>query len=316
MKIHEGPQVIAADIITEGRKRTQQWLIDKELRIRAGAPLSENDVLASETKLYSLPNVFDWASIDPREPVTDQPHADVLVKVHEAKPNTITYSFGFEVINRGGNVPAGTTPVTPVPTGSALSNFTTSEKTFYGRGNPLTYTRSNVLGTAQSVSAGGFAGRLDQRGQSTYTIPYLAKTEWQMSGTLSAEHSSQNPIFSDLTGAAGVQFQRSLNAKKTKTLFLRYDGRLSDITSLIIPQLVPPDQRRVLLSGPGASFVSDTRDNPLDAHRGLYHSYEISVYPSNSALISVLPGFWARRPTIGSCLLEGWCGPIKSGWRG
>jgi len=100
-----------------------------------------------------------------------------------------------------------------------------------------------------------------------------------MSGTLSGEHSSQNPIFSDDTADVGIQFLHNLNEKKTKAVFLRYDGRYTYLTTLVIPQLVPPDQRRVVLSGPTVSFVSDTRDNPLDAHRGVYNSYEISVYP-------------------------------------
>jgi outer membrane protein assembly factor BamA len=277
-EIYEGPQVITADIVTVGRQHTQQWLIDRALRIRKGAPLSENNVLASETKLYGL-NIFDWASIDPLQPVTDQPRADAIVKVHEAKPNTITYSVGFEIINRGGSVPAGTTPVTPVPTGSALNNFVTSEKTFYGPRGTFSYTRNNVFGLAQSFSVGGFAGRLDQRFQGTYSIPYVHGSDWQMSGTLSGEHSSQNPIFSDDTANVGIQFQHNLNLKKTKAVFLRYDGRYTYLTTLVIPELVPPDQRRVLLSGPTASFVSDTRDNPLDAHRGFYSSYEISIYP-------------------------------------
>jgi outer membrane protein insertion porin family len=277
-QINEGPQVITGDILTEGRGHTKQWLVDKALRLRSGAPLSENDTLASETKLYGL-NVFDWASIDPREPVTDEPKAVVLVKLHEAKLNTITYSFGFEIIKRGGSVPGGTVPITPVPTGSALANFTTDEKTFYGPRGSFTYTRNNVLGSAESLSFGGFAGRLDQRGQTTYTIPYLNRTDWQMSSTLSGELNSENPIFSDRTGDISVQFQHALNEKKTKRVFFRYDGRLTVLTTLIIPELVPLDQRRVRLSGPTASFVSDSRDNPLDAHRGFYHSYEIGIDP-------------------------------------
>jgi outer membrane protein assembly factor BamA len=49
---------------------------------------------------------------------------------------------------------------------------------------------------------------------------------------------------------------------------------------LLIPELVPPNQLNVHLSTLSASWVHDTRDNVLDAHRGIYQNYEIGINPA------------------------------------
>src|SRR6202012_3643878 len=92
---------------TDGRQHTRQSLINKQVRLSSGQPLSENAMLSSESRLYNL-EIFDWAEVDPKRAITDQTSEDVVIKVHEAKRNSIVYGFGFQVLNRGGNVPGGT----------------------------------------------------------------------------------------------------------------------------------------------------------------------------------------------------------------
>jgi outer membrane protein insertion porin family len=276
--IIEGPQVKTATIITDGRDHTKQSMIDREVPIKSGEPLSENELLSSESRLYNL-GIFDWAQIDPRRAITDQNSEDVVIKVHEAKRNSIVYGFGFQVINRGGSLPSGTVALPGLPGIGLPSNFRTSEQTFWGPDGTFEYTRRNLRGRAESATVSIFAGRLDQRGTFTYTVPYLQGTRWKGSAILSAEHDSQNPIFTSRLGNAGYQFERALNKKKTSNLFLRYNFQLTRISNLIIPELVPPDQLNVRLSTVSASFIHDTRDNPLDAHRGTYQSYQIGVSP-------------------------------------
>ncbi len=75
----------------------------------------------------------------------------------------MTYGFGFEVVNRGGSVPSGTVALPGLPPVGLPSNFTTSETTYYGPRGSFQYTRNNVRGKGESLSATAFAGRLDQR---------------------------------------------------------------------------------------------------------------------------------------------------------
>ena len=93
--------------------------------------------------------------MDPRRQITTQTNEDVLVKVHEAKRNTMTYGFGFEVINRGGSIPSGTVALPNLPPVGLPSNFTTSQTTYYGPRGSFQYTRNNVRGKGESLSATG-----------------------------------------------------------------------------------------------------------------------------------------------------------------
>ncbi|MFB3918249.1 MAG: POTRA domain-containing protein [Terriglobales bacterium] len=278
--LDEGPQVRTATVVTLGREETQQKLINHDLvDIRTGHPLTEDGMFTSETQLYKS-GVFDWAAVDPRRQVTTQTQEDVLVKVHESRPNAITYGFGFEVINRGGSVPSGTVAVPGLPPVGLPSTFKTSEKTFWGPRGTFEYTRKNVRGKAESISFAGFAGRLDQRGSVTYTDPTFRWTKWKTSASISGEHNSENPIFTSRQGLFEYQGQRALNPDESTNLFLRYEFRQTGLTRLLIPALISPQDTHVRLSTVSISYVRDTRDHALDAHKGIYESFELSMSPS------------------------------------
>lgn len=278
-EISEGPQVTTATIVTTGRQHTQQAVIDRQLRVRPGKPMDQNTMLSSESHLYNL-GIFDWAEVDPKNVITDQKTEDVVVKVHEAKRNSIIYGFGFEVVNRGGSVPSGTVAVPGIPPIGLPSNFKTSEKTFWGPRGTFQYTRRNVRGRAESYTFGAFAGRLDQRASFTYTDPYFRGSKWKGSALFSIEHDAQNPIFTARLGNAGYQFERPWRNSRKTTVFLRYNYQVTRISNLLIPELVPPNQLNVRLSTLAASFIHDTRDNVLDAHKGWYYSAELDANPS------------------------------------
>jgi outer membrane protein insertion porin family len=276
--INEGPRVETASVVTLGRKDTRQTLIDRTAQLKAGQPMREDELLTSESKLYNL-GVFDWTEIDPRRHITTQTREDVLVKVHEAKKNSLTYGFGFEVINRGGNVPSGTVALPNLPAVGLPSNFKTSEKTFWGPRVSLEYTRKNVRGKAETFTIGGLAARLDQRADLTFTDPHFRGTEWASTLTASGEHNTENPIFSSRLAEFGYQLQHPLNPDKTRNVFLRYSIRQTGITDLLIPDLVPPEDRHVRLSTLSATYIRDTRDRVLDAQKGIYQSFQFDFNP-------------------------------------
>jgi len=63
--------------------------------------------------------------------------------------------------------------------------------------------------------------------------------------------------------------ERLLNEAATRTLTLRYDYRQTALTNLLIPDLVSPEDQHVRLSTLSGTYVRDTRDHPLDAHKGI-----------------------------------------------
>jgi outer membrane protein assembly factor BamA len=276
--IYEGPRVETGNLIALGRKQTQQRFVDEDLAsLRPGAPLTESDILRAGTELYNHPGVFDWAEVDPRRPVTTQTREDVLVKVHEAKRNEFTYGIGFEVINRGGSLPSGTVALPSLPPVGLPSNFTTSQKTFYGPRGTAQYTRNNIYGKGDSLSLTAFAGRLDQRGAAYLISPKLFWAAWQATTSLSIERNEENPIFSYQQGLGSFQLQKPIDRSGKDLLFLRYSLNKTSLTRIVISQLVPEEDRNVRLSTLAANLTRDTRDNPLDEHSGVLRSLELNL---------------------------------------
>jgi outer membrane protein insertion porin family len=274
--IYEGPKVDAGDLVTLGRAHTKQRLIDEDVSgIKPGQPLTETELLIAGSKLYDHPGVFDWAEVDPKRDITTQKKEDVIVKVHEASRNELTYGIGFEVINRGGSIPSGTVALPNLPPVGLPTGFQTSETTFYGPRGTIQYTRNNLRGKGDSLSLTGFAGRLDQRFGAYFIVPNFRWSQWKATSSVSAERDEENPIFSSQEELASTQLQRSIDKAKKDTLFLRYSFSQTDITSVLIQALVPDKDRNVRLSTVAANLTRDTRDNAMDEHKGVLESVEL-----------------------------------------
>ena len=277
--ILEGPRVMVGSVATLGAKVTRQSLIDKTVRLKPETPLREDDMLAAEGRLYSL-GIFDWAEIDPRRQITTQSEEDVLVKLHEGRQNDIKYGFGFEVLNRGGSIPSGTIALPGLPPVGLPTSFKTSQKTFWGPRATLQYTRSNFRGLGETLTFAALGARLVQRGSASYANPHFVGSNWGSNLTLSGERNSENPIFTSRTGDFGFQLERLLNEAATRTLTLRYDYRQTALTNLLIPDLVSAQDQHVRLSILSGTYVRDTRDHPLDAHKGMYQTLELGINPT------------------------------------
>src|SRR6476646_9073874 len=278
-QIEEGPQVQTASVAPVGAQHTRPEIIGRNTNIKVGKPLIETSLLRGESQLHTL-GAFDWASVDTRAPITDDPNAAVLVKLHESKRNTIAYGFGFQVINRGGSIPSGTIALPGLPPVGLPQKFTPSQKTFWGPEGSVEYTRRNFRGRAETITLSAFGGRLDQRASASWANPTSWNTGWSSTVTFSAERTSENPVYTARLGGAGVQFEHFLDKNKQKSVIFRYDFRRTQLSNITIPDLVAPEDENVRLSGVSAGFSRDSRDNPLDAHKGIYQSFQIDLNPS------------------------------------
>jgi outer membrane protein insertion porin family len=277
-EITEGPQVYTRVVEPLGASRTDPRVVLRNVQAETGQPLSATALLLGESRLYSL-GIFDWVSIDTRRPVGDSSDADVLVKLHEGKRNSITYSVGFEATERGGSIPGGKVAVPGLPPVEVPSTYQTSEESIWGPTGSVQYTRNNIRGRAESFTIGGFASRLDLQGSTAWNFPSLRNTSWSTNFSLSAERDKQNPLYTADLASAILQFQKFLDSDHAKSVFFRYTFNRTNLTNLLIPELVPPEDQDVRLSGISGSFVRDTRDNPIDAHKGIYESAELDFYP-------------------------------------
>jgi outer membrane protein insertion porin family len=280
-RIFEGPKVSTGDLVTLGRVQTSQRLIDADVSaLRPGQPLTATDLLTSGSRLYDHTGIFDWAEVDPKRQITRQTKEDVLIKVHEAKRNEFTYGIGFEVIKRGGSIPGGTVAFPGLPPIGLPSDYSTNEVTFWGPRGTVLYTRNNIRGKGESLSLTGFAGRLDQRAAIYYIDPNFRWSSWKTIASASYERNEQNPIYSSQQALASIQVQRFVDSAKHDTVFFRYSFSKTDLTRIEIPDLIPTEDEHVRLSTLAANFTRDTRDNPLDEHKGVLQSLELDFNPT------------------------------------
>jgi outer membrane protein assembly factor BamA len=277
--IDEGPQTRIAEVIQVGAQHTRRDYIDTTTDLQPGAPLSLGKLLESESRLYNT-TVFDWVSVDTREQVTTQTEEDVLVKAHDAKRNSLAYGVGLEISPRTGNLPAGTVAVPGLPPIVIPGlQYSESQRQFVSPRGSVQYTRLNLRGKGETASIAGLVSRLDQRGIFTYADPHFRWVKWSSLLSASAERTSENPIFTARHGEASFQLERPWGASKTQRIQLRYRFGRTNLTNLLIPELVLPEDRSVRLSTFSATYIRDTRDKPLDAHHGFYQTLDLSITP-------------------------------------
>jgi outer membrane protein insertion porin family len=242
-------------------------------------------------------NIFDWASVGPRKPITDQTDEMTLVKVHEAKRNEVTYGFGFEVSHRGGNIPTGTVALPGAATiGLNGYQIAPSQETFASPRGLVEFTRRNMRGLGETVGTSLLLSRLDQKFLATYGQPHFVGTSWQSLTSFSLERTSENPLFTASLGDAAFQVEKLLSHKSNTRLQLRYDFNKTDLSHVIVPQLVLPQDKNVRLSTFSVTLIRDTRDKPLDAHRGSFATVNVGITPTalgSSANLAKLFGQYA-----------------------
>ena len=276
--IDEGTQVHISDVAFVGEIHTKVSFLKQNTSVKSGAPLSEVKVLGSESSLYNL-GIFDSASVDPRTPITDQTTEQVLVRVHEEKRNSLAYGFGLLYTPVEGSLSSGIVALPGLPTLGLPKNFKVIEKTVFSPLGSLEYSRLNMFGRAETASASTFLSVLDQRGSVSYADPQFRGLNWSALLSASGERSAQNPLFTARLGTASIQFERNLNAARTERLQFSYAFQRTSLTDLLIKNFIPLEDQNVHSSMLSASFIRDTRDKPLDAHRGVFETLDFGVSP-------------------------------------
>jgi outer membrane protein assembly factor BamA len=279
--VTENQLVRVSDVVYLGQKDTRLPLIAKTAKIPAETPMRRAQMLEAESRLYDL-NIFDWSSVGPRKPITVQSDEMALVKVHEAKRNEITYGFGFEVSHRGGNIPTGTVAL---PGGGGAiglngNQIAPSQSTFASPRGLIEFNRRNMRGLAETASASLLLSRLDQRVLTTYGQPHFIGSQWQSLTSVSVERNSENPLFTSSLGDVSFQLERLISTKTNTRVQFRYDFNKTNLSHILVPDLVLNQDRSVRLSTASASIIRDTRDKPLDAHRGMYSTINLGITPT------------------------------------
>lgn len=312
--VTENQMVRIRKIIYEGQQHTRMWLLRRTSNLRTETPLNQRQLLRSETRLYDL-GVFDWASVEPKQSITDQRQEDTIVRMHEAKRTEINYGFGFEIEARGGTVPTGTVAVPGLPPISVGNHqVAPSQGTYASPRGSIELVRRNMRGLGETASFSALASRLDYRGLASYTDPHLIGTNWNGLTSLLYERTTENPLFGASIETGSVQLEHLLNHWTNTSLQLRYEFNHTSLSELLVPALVLPRDRNVQLSTVSAAFIRDTRDHPLDAHKGSFSTVNLGLTPtalgSSANFAKLFSQYATYKPFLGVI----WANSIRLGF--
>jgi len=277
----EEHQLVRIDqVLYLGQERTRTSLISKTAEIPIESPMQQGQLLEAESRLYDL-GIFDWSSVGPRKPIANQTDETAVVKVHEAKRNELAYGIGFEIGRRGGNTPSGSVPL-PGGGSIGLNGFQVapSQSTFASPRGSLQYTRRNMRGLGETFSTFILASQLDYRFLTTYGQPRFFSAGWSSLSSFSLERNSENPLFTASMGDLSFQVERLISRKHNTRAQIRYDLNKTVLSNLLVPDLVLEQDRNVRLSTFSGTLLHDTRDKPLDAHRGIYGTLDFGITPT------------------------------------
>ena len=140
-------------------------------------------------------------------------------------------------------------------------------------------TRINLFGLGQTLGLQTAASTIDQRAAITYFIPQFVSNE-KLSLTTTALIENSNDIRTYTAHRREASIQLAQRLSRAYTLEYRLVFRNVSLSNVKIQQLLVP-----LLSQPETvglesfSFIQDKRDDPADAHHGIFTSLDLSYAP-------------------------------------
>jgi outer membrane protein insertion porin family len=232
LRVAPGAPTTVDHVVIAGLESTREAVVRRELAVKEGEPLGLDRVLESQRRLGAL-GLFDRVTIteiDPESPL----RRSVVVRAEEAPLTSVSYGVGY------------------------------AEQDLL-RGN-VEVTRRNLFGMDRRLSAFARASFRGFRLLGTFREPYLLGRKQELFATAFREEEERD-AFDFVRHGVTVQTARTLTRNWSVILRETYEETRTFNTSedcLTFGREFCPGT----LSGPSASLVHDTRDDPLDPRRG------------------------------------------------
>lgn len=256
--VERGEQDRVKQIVILGNDHARSLMVNRELQIHDGEPLSQSAIQDSQRRLYDL-GIFNQVQIVPQDQPDSETDKTLLVGLEESKRWTLGYGGGFEVQQLGSNQPGGTYKASPRAS--------------------LSLTRLDVGGRGQTFSMSGRLSNIDTGANMGYLIPRLFNRDdlsLRINGLV--DRSRDVLTFTADRKEASISIEKRFHSG---TLLIgEYSFRrvrALDISSKISASEIPLLSEPALVGTLGGSFVQDHRNDPSDATRGFYTLIEAGV---------------------------------------
>lgn len=274
-RIHEGQQIFVRKVLLSGLHFTRPDTVARAITLHPGDPLSQTALAETQRNLYEYA-LFNEVNTAIQNPGGQEPYKTVLLQLTEARRLTLTYGLGFEA-------QTGTPQNNCRGIATTGANCSPNGKTGISPRVLLDITRNNLFGREQSASVRATYGLLEQNVNLLYQNPHLFGNRdlgFTFSGGYASSQDVTTYVASKLeTGVRWTQHfsQPTLFFSKANTFVYAFDFRRVKVSidSLQVgPSQLTALSTAVRVAGPSVTWIRDTRDSPLDSHRGTYTTFQ------------------------------------------
>ena len=259
--ITEGRRQFVRDVLVGGLEATRPALVARNLLLAPGDPLSPLRMADTQRRLYDL-GIFAQVDMAIQNPDGQEQHKYVIYDMDEAKRYMFDGGLGAEFARIGGSatsldVPGGATGFSPRVS--------------------FDVTRLNFLGLGHSISLRTRISTIEQRGILSYLFPRFRDHD-NLDLTFSTLYDETRDVntFSAKREEGSVQLTQRLS--KPSTLLYRFSYRRVSTSNLKIdPNLIPLLSQPVRVGILSINYIQDRRDDPLDAHKGIYNTVDVGL---------------------------------------
>jgi outer membrane protein assembly complex protein YaeT len=273
--ITEGRQIFVRKVLLSGLQHTRPETVAKAITLHPGDPLNQTALLDTQRNLYDYA-LFNQVDTAIENPSGGETYKTVLLQVEEARRWALTYGFGLEaqtgtpVYNCGGLLTSGV-------------NCKPNGKTGVSPRGLLDITRNNLFGREQSASLQVTFGLLEQKIDLLFQIPRFEASH-NFGLTVSGGYANSLDVSTYVASRLeiGTRLTEHFNSpsshlSKANTLIYEYNFRRVKVQAnslQVYPGEIETLATAVRVAGPSLTWIRDTRDSPLDAHRGTYTSLQ------------------------------------------
>ncbi len=260
--VDEGEQQFVDKVITTGLNTTRQDLVNKQITLQPGDPLSSIEQSEIQKRFYDM-GVFARVDTAIENAEGGTRYKNLLYNFEEADRYSLSLGLGAQVARFG------------TPSTSDLSS--PGGATGFSPQFSLNASRLNFMGRGHSVSLGGHYSTLQKRASLSYFAPRFRNVEGRdITMSLLYDNSLDVRTFASRREEASVQMSQRFS--RTTTGFMRMGYRRVSVSQVIIPVLLVPQLvQPVRLGIISANIAQDRRDNTGDPHGGIYNTADIGL---------------------------------------
>jgi len=259
-EVLEGPRQVVDRILVRGNQRTLGDVIRRTLDLDPGKPVSQTTLLETERNLYQL-GIFSSVDVAFVPAGLDETERDVIVRVEEGKPRSVTYGVGWD-----------------------------SENGFRGL---VGFSDNNVWGKAYSLRTDMRWSQRDKRFRTLFNQPYVGDHPVSLTSTVFYEQEAPRDRPYEVTryGARSEAFRVYGNRRITAGIDYRIVEPSVDpgLATNEIERRDSPYQVTSFIP----SFFWDRRDDPILTTRGwstlvqLQYAFPVPAFKTDTEFLKL-----------------------------